>query len=92
MYGFNTSLREDVKRFRFLKTLPGTYVFVQEYQPTIGGPAPRLQKFFGDQTDELIDELIGIEFPQNMKSMERYYRWLSRQYALTFGKLHSRLL
>jgi hypothetical protein len=92
MYGFNTSLREDVKRFRFLRTLPGTYVFVQEYQPTIGGPAPRLQKFFDDQADELIDELVRIEFPQNMKSMEKYYRWLSRHYALAFGKLHAGLV
>lgn len=92
MYGFNTSLREDVKRFRFLRTLPGTYVFVQEYQPTIGGPRPRLHRFFDDHTEKLIDELIGIEFPQNMKSMERYYRWLSKRYALAFGKLHSGLV
>lgn len=31
MYGFNTSLEEDVRRFRFLRTLPGAYVFVQRY-------------------------------------------------------------
>jgi hypothetical protein len=29
MYGFNTSLAEDVKRFRFLRSLPGAYVFMQ---------------------------------------------------------------
>jgi hypothetical protein len=27
-----------------------------------------------------------------MKSMEMYYRWLSRKYALAFGKLHDRLV
>ena len=40
----------------------------------------------------MIDELISIVFPQNMKSMEQYYRWLSRKYALTFGRLHDGLV
>jgi hypothetical protein len=38
-----------------------------------------------------LDELVGILFPQNMKSMEKYYRWISRQYAEKFGKFHSEL-
>ncbi len=88
MYGFNTTLEEDVERFRFLRSLPGAYVFVQEYQPILGGPAPRLDAFFGSRADELIDELVQIIFPQNMKSMEKYYRWLSKYYAITFGKLN----
>jgi len=88
MYGFNTTLREDVERFRFLRSLPGAYVFTQRYRPFPGGPAPRLDAFFDEDADVLIDELIRILFPQNMKSMENYYRWLGRHYAQAFGRLH----
>jgi hypothetical protein len=63
MYGFNTTLAEDVERFRFLRSLPGAYVFVQEYQPIPGGPVPDLKNFFDDSADRLIDELVGILFP-----------------------------
>ncbi len=92
MYGFNTTLEEDVERFRFLRSLPGAYVFVQEYQPVLGGPPQKLSGFFDERVDELIDELIGMVFTQNMKSMERYYRWLSKRYAQSFGKLHRGLV
>lgn len=92
MYGYNTTLAKDVERFSFLRSLPGAYVFVQEYQPIIGGPLPDLTGFFSGDTDALIDKLIRIIFPQNMKSMEKYYRWLSKRYAKTFGKLHEELV
>lgn len=92
MYGYNTTLAEDVERFRFLRSLPGAYVFVQRYQPIPGGPAPILKKFFDDNADRLINELVKIIFPQNMKSMEKYYRWLSKFYVMTFGKLHMGLV
>ena len=48
--------------------------------------------FFDEQSDELIDQLLEILFPQNMKSMEQYYRWLSKCYAQKFGRLHQRLV
>ena len=40
----------------------------------------------------MIDELVRIVFTQNMKSMEKYYRWLSRFYARTFKRLHKGLV
>jgi hypothetical protein len=92
MYGFNTTLAEDVERFHFLRSLPGAYVFVQEYQPIPGGPPASLTNFFDEHADQLIDKLIRITFTQNMKSMERYYRWVSKRYALTFGRLHQGLV
>lgn len=94
MYGFNTTLAQDLERFRFLHSLPGAYVFVQEYKPYLGGPKPQLDSFFADQyqSDRLIDELIGICFTQNMKSMEKYYRWLSKLYAEHFGTVHMGLV
>ncbi len=92
MYGYNTTLAEDVERFHFLRSLPGAYVFVQRYQPIAGAPDSSLAKFFDDKADELIDELIKIVFPQNMKSMERYYRWVSQLYANAFEKLHMGLV
>ena len=92
MYGFTTTLAEDVTRLRFLRSLPGAYVFMQEYQPILGGPPAKPNIFFNDRADELIDELLRINFTQNMKNMEVYYRWVSKRYAQTFGKLHDRLV
>ncbi len=92
MYGYDTTLAEDVERFRFLRSLPGAYVFVQRYQPHLEGPEPDLSGFFDERADERIDELIRILFPQNMKSMETYYRWISDLYARTFGRIHGRLV
>ncbi len=92
MYGFNTSLDEDVRRFRFLRALPGAYVFVQRYQPVPGGPAPDLSRLFDHRAEALMDELVRILFPQNMKSMETYYRWLALQYAAQRGRIHYPLL
>jgi hypothetical protein len=94
MYGFNTTLAQDVERFRFLRSLPGAYVFVQKYQPIGKGktPPPLQTPFFDENADKWIDELITLVFTQNMKSMETYYRWISRKYALKFGKLHQGLV
>jgi hypothetical protein len=92
MYGFNTSLADDVKRFRFLRSLPGAYVFMQRYQPVPGGPAPNLSHFFDERADALLDELVRIIFRQNMKSMENYYRWLAVQYAAQRGRIHHLLV
>lgn len=92
MYGYNTTLAEDLERFRFLRSLPGAYVFVQEYQPIPGGPEPQLKEYFDERADHYIDELVQICFPQSMKSMEKYFRWLSKRYALHFGRLHMGLV
>jgi hypothetical protein len=92
MYGFDTTLEQDLERLRFLRSLPGAYVFMQEYQPVLGGPMPPPLAFFDDHADRHIDELVQILFRQNMKSVERYYRWLSRRYAAQFGRLHPRLV
>ena len=92
MYGYDTTLAQDVARFRFLRSLPGAYVFVQRYRPLPGGPAPQVRGFFGQNPDRQIRELVSICFTQNMKSMEIYYRWLSRQYALAFGRLNTDLV
>jgi len=92
MYGFNTTLAQDVDRFRFLRSLPGAYVFVQPYRPVPGGRPPSVEGFLDGQADALLDDLIRIVFPQNMKSMENYYRWVSRLYAQTFGRPHMGLV
>ena len=92
MYGFNTTLAEDVARFRFLRSLPGAYVFVQRYLPVLGGPPPDHRPLFDDRADALLKELVRIVFRQNMKSMETYYRWLAIQYAARCGRIHSELV
>jgi hypothetical protein len=92
MYGFNTTLADDVERFKFLRSLPGAYVFTQKYLPIKGATPPSTRDFFGRDPDPLIDQLVGVIFTQNMKSMENYYRWLSRRYAETYGTLHMGLV
>ena len=92
MYGFNTTLAQDVERFLFLRSLPGAYVFVQQYQPIINGSQPILDNFFNGKVDDYIDALIKIVFTQNMKSMEKYYRWLSKRYSNAFNKVHMGLV
>jgi len=93
MYGYDTTLEADVDRLAFLRSLPGAYVFMQKYMPLRGGPpsSSRLD-FFGDDPDLLINRLISMVFTQNMKSMENYYRWVSKRYARTYGKLHMKLV
>jgi len=92
MYGFNTSLAQDVARFRFLRALPGAYVFMQRYRPVPGGPSADLSRLFDERAEGLLDELVRIVFTQNMKSMETYYRWLALQYAAQRGRVHHRLV
>jgi len=92
MYGFNTTLAEDVERFRFLRSLPGAYVFVQRYHPIPDGPPADLRGFFDERADGLLSELVHIVYRQNMKSMETYYRWLALQYAAQCGRIHQELV
>jgi hypothetical protein len=92
MYGYDTNLAQDVERFRFLRSLPGAYVYVQPYRPPPGGKPANLAKFLDERAAALIGELIRINFPQNMKSMENYYRWISKLYAQKFGRPHMTLV
>lgn len=92
MYGYDTTLEEDVHRFEFLRSLPGAYVFTQKYLPLRDGPEAGSLDFFGPDPDPWIDRLIAIVFRQNMKSMENYYRWVSRRYADAYGRLHRGLV
>lgn len=92
MYGLDTTLAEDVERFRFLRALPGAYVFVQQYLPPLGATPLKAPTFFDARADRLLDELVGICFTENMKSMEKYYRWVSEAYYQKFGRLHRRLV
>lgn len=56
------------------------------------GPRRKCMIFFVGDTDALINQLIGIIFPQNMKSMEKYYRWLSKFYVEKFHRIHKGLV
>ena len=67
-------------------------MFVQPYRPLPGAKPANLGGFFDERAEALIDELIRIVFPQNMKSMEQYYRWISRLYAQEFGRPHMPLV
>jgi len=65
---------------------------MQKYLPIRGGPPAETLDFFGVHPDKRIDQLVDIVFTQNMKSVENYYRWVSKRYAKTYGRLHMRLV
>jgi len=92
MYGYDTTLEDDLERLALLRSLPGAYVFMQKYLPIRGAPPAETLDFLGADPDKHIDQLVGIVFTQNMKSVENYYRWVSRRYAKTYGRLHMGLV
>ncbi|MBT8339145.1 MAG: radical SAM protein [Desulfatitalea sp.] len=92
MYGFNTTLAQDLERIRFLRSLPGAYVFMQEYKPVNNIVSSHDGQFFEGDVDRMLDELVRIVFTQNMKSMEKYYKWISRKYAQRYNRLHHGLV
>ena len=49
---------------------------------------PDLSRLFDERSDEHLDALIRVVFAQNMKNVERYYRWLCREYAHQCGRIH----
>jgi hypothetical protein len=67
-------------------------IFTQRYRPVLGRDAACMGSFFDHRADDLVNQLIGIVFRQNMKSMEVYYHWLSAKYVAAFGKLHQPLV
>ncbi len=86
MYGFDTTLSEDIERFAFLRQMR-VLPFVQEYLP-IGPSRPSLDGYFdGDP-----EPLARLHFPRNGRNFEGFLKWVSRQYALRFGKLHMPLV
>ena len=50
-----------------------------------------MDNYFDCNASKQINKLIKIIFPQNMKSMEKFYRWLNVQYYKNFGELHKPL-
>ena len=92
MYGYDTTLEDDLERLALLRSLPGAYVFMQKYLPIRGAPPAETLDFLGADPDKHIDQLVGIVFTQNMKSMENYFRWVSRRYAENYGRLHMGLV
>jgi hypothetical protein len=87
MYGYNTTLSDDIKRFSFLQKL-GVSPFVQKFQPVDDSPVPKLENYF----DTGIDALLNIYFYLNGRNFEIFLKWVSRKYAAEFGKLHMPLV
>lgn len=87
MYGYNTTLSDDIKRFSFLQRLAFS-PFVQEFRPINDFPVPVVDRYF----DTEIDPLLNICFRQNGRNFERFLNWVSRRYVEEFGKLHMPLV
>jgi len=87
LYGFNTRLSEDYRRFLMLRRLR-LIPFFLEYQP-VADVAARVPEDFFDMD---LDALIRLTFRSNGQNWEKYLRWVSRLYFLTFGRLYLPLL
>jgi hypothetical protein len=87
MYGYNTTLSDDIERFSFLQKI-GTSPFVQRYKPVLGAGQPEIDEYF----DTDVNHLLEIHFPQNGRIFENFLKWVSRKYVEQFGKLHMPLV
>jgi len=87
MYGYNTTLSDDIKRFSFLQKL-GVSPFVQKFQPLDDLPVPKVENYFDTEPDAL----LTIYFYLNGRNFEGFLKWVSRKYAAEFGKLYMPLV
>ncbi|MBI5244410.1 MAG: hypothetical protein HY922_12150 [Elusimicrobia bacterium] len=87
MYGFNTTLSDDIARFGFLQR-HRISPFVQRYQPPLGASRPGRFDYF----DCNVAPLARMHFPQNGRNFECYLKWVSRSYVRRFGKIHRPLV
>jgi len=87
MYGYNTTLSEDFKRFHFLYK-NGFSPFVQKFQPIDNSPPPQVNHYF----DTDIEPLLKIKYHFNGKNFENFLKWVSKKYIEQFGKLYKPLV
>ena len=87
MYGYNTTLSEDLKRFHFLYK-HGLSPFVQRFQPIDNSPPPQVNFYF----DTDIESLLQIKFHFNGKNFENFLKWVSKKYIEEFGELYMPLV
>jgi hypothetical protein len=87
MYGYNTTLSDDIKRFSFLQKM-AVSPFVQEFQPINSLPVPVVDNYF----DTDLDPLLKIYFRQNGRNFERFLKWVSKKYVEEFEKLYMPLV
>ncbi|NIM11297.1 MAG: hypothetical protein GTO45_04840 [Candidatus Aminicenantes bacterium] len=87
MYGYNTTLSDDIRRFSFLQRL-GVVPFVQEFQPVDDSPVPEAENYFDTELDALLD----IYYRFNGRNFEIFLKWVSRKYVEEFGELYMPLV
>jgi hypothetical protein len=83
MYGYNTTLADDLQRFRFLDQ-HGLSPFVMEFQPIDDTLPPSVPHYF----DTELDPLLKIRFHHNGKNFENFLKWVSKKYIAEFGRLY----
>ncbi len=87
MYGYDTSLSDDIARFSFLcqrRISP----FTQKFQPIQGIPTYAPFEYFDCDPEPL----AHLHFPQNGRNFERFLKWAGRKYAEQFGRLYMPLV
>ena len=87
LYGFDTSLSQDYRRWRMLRRFQ-LVPFFQEYWPIAGVPARLPEPFF----DMDLDTVIRLTFRSNGQNWEKYLRWLNRLYFKKFGRYYRPLV
>jgi len=87
MFGYDTTLSDDLARFFFLKEM-GVTPFTLRFRTVIGGPAPKVKNYF----DTDVDPLIDLHFGNNGKVFENFLKYVSEKYFEEFGEFHMPLV
>lgn len=87
MFGFDTTLSDDLARFSFLKEM-GVTPFTQKFQTIVGGPKPRVKTYI----DTEVDPLMNLHFGLNGKVFENFLKYVSEKYFEETGEFHMPLV
>lgn len=87
LYGFDTRLSEDNKRFRHIRR-KGYLPFFQEYWPIAGVPSRLSEDYF----DIDLNAVIRLTFHSNGHNWEKYLLWVSTLYFKRYGRYYQPLV
>ncbi|MCP4690903.1 MAG: hypothetical protein GY859_22820 [Desulfobacterales bacterium] len=87
MFGYNTTLSDDLARFSFLKEMKVT-PFTQKFQPFVGCDPPEVKTYI----DTDVEPLMDLHFGNNGKIFENFLKYVSEKYFEETGEFHMPLV
>ncbi len=87
MFGYDTTLSDDLARFSFLKEMSVT-PFTQKFRPIVGCEPPEVKTYI----DTDVDPLMDLHFGLNGKVFENFLKHVSEKYFEETGEFHMPLV